>query len=429
MTKPIDHGVRSHSTWSASSTARNWRCSGALALGRTAPPEKESIHAATGTAVHQLAERCLRTGADPFDFEGTIEQTKTRTIDIGDEECESAAVYVGYVRERVAQGGILQIEQRFDLKDLKPPFDAGGTGDAVMYFAAERLLEVADLKNGMGVVDVNENKQLRTYGLGAMLANPDLDVERIRVTIVQPRAPHEDGRIRSEEFDLAELIEWTSELLVRMKLSKQAQDELDLVESGQTTMTFDEWCKKWLTPGSCAFCPNAPCPAQNALALESAGVWLDEDEKPQIKFRPATMTPEALAQALDAIPMIEDWIKAVRGRAHNVAESGVTVPGWQLADKIGIRVLGENNEKFEQEKAVAILRDKLHLTDDEIFAPRKIRTVKQLEIAVGPTRAALIQPLTIRPLKGTNLVSTAKSTRPPAKSKAERFLDAPDETD
>ena len=56
-----DHGAREHSTWSASATARNVQCPGALTLGRGVP-EKSSIHADTGTAVHQIAEKCLRTG-------------------------------------------------------------------------------------------------------------------------------------------------------------------------------------------------------------------------------------------------------------------------------------------------------------------------------------------------------------------------------
>ncbi len=423
----LDHGTRDHARWSASSTARNWRCSGALALARYAPPEKESIHAATGTAVHQLSERCLRTGADPFDFEGTIEKTKQRDIDIGMDECESAAMYVSYVRERVAEGGELQIEQRFKLDALNTPFDAGGTGDAVIYYRALKLLEVVDLKNGMGIVDVNENKQLRTYGLGAALANPDMDIDTIKVTIVQPRAPHEDGKIRSESFDMAELIEWTSALLGRMKLSKQAEIEMDAIDIGDP-VAFNAWADKWLTPGSCAFCPNAPCPAQTKLALAAADVWLDKEQKAEIKLNPATMSPQALGKALDMIPMLEDWVKAIRGRAHNVAEGGIEIPGWQLAEKIGNRVLGEKNEKFDEATTVALLRDKLHFTDDEIFAPRKVRTVAQLEIAIGKDRKDLLTSHTIRPVKGTNLVSSAKTTRPAVKAKADRWLETEADT-
>jgi hypothetical protein len=79
------------------------------------------------------------------------------------------------------------------------------------------MLEVVDLKGGRGVVvEVKGNPQLRTYALGAMLANPGIDVSHVQVTIVQPRAPHKDGRIRSERFHVADLVEWTAELMAAM---------------------------------------------------------------------------------------------------------------------------------------------------------------------------------------------------------------------
>jgi hypothetical protein len=412
----VDHGARDHATWSASATARNWQCPGALALSTAAPPQKESLSAATGTAVHQISERCLRTGADPEAFLDTIEKTKEREIEITEDEVNSAAEYVRFVRSRVSAGGQLQIEQKFSLVDLAPPFDAGGTGDAVLHFPAERSLEVVDLKNGMGVVDVTENKQLRTYALGAMLANPGLDVETITVTIVQPRAPHKDGRIRSETFDVAELIEWTAELLAKMNLSKQACDEYDAI--GGNTVLFDEWAAKWLKPGKCSFCPaEGFCPALRRQALDAAGVWLDEAEQPRLHNAPGEMSAEKLGQTLDMLELIENWIKAVRAHAHTMAEHGTAIPGYQLVEKIG-------NRKWaaDEEKVVADLKTVAGLTPDEIY-DRKLRSVAQIEKVLGAKRKDKISNMWMRPVTGTNLASTAKSTRPAVKSKAEQFLE------
>lgn len=413
-----DHGDRDHATWAASSTARNWHCSGALALSRAAPPQKESIHAATGTAVHQIAERCLRTGADPAAFLDTVEKTKEREIEIGEDEVNSAAEYVQYVRGRLADtgDGTLQIEQRFSLADLGPPFDAGGTGDAVVYVPERRSLEIVDLKNGMGVVDVSENKQLRTYALGAMLANPGLDVETITVTIVQPRAPHKDGRIRSETFHVADLIEWTAELLAKMGQSKQACDEYDAI--GGNRVLFDEWAEKWLTPGKCSFCPaEGFCPALRKKALDAASVWLDDADQPRIANAPGELSPEALGQTLDMLEMIENWIKAVRAHAHTMAEQGATIPGYQLVEKIG-------NRKWaaDEAKIIADLKSVAGLTEDEIF-DRKVRSVAQIEKVLGAKRKDKIASMWSRPITGTNLASTAKSTRPAVKPKAEQFLE------
>ncbi|SEG64333.1 DUF2800 domain-containing protein [Bosea lathyri] len=421
----VDHGARDHATWAASSTARNWHCSGALALSRAAPPQKESIHAATGTAVHQIAERCLRTGADPAAFLDTVEKTKEREIEIGEDEVNSAAEYVNYVRgvayrladELLLQDDkIVQVEQRFSLAELDTPFDAGGTGDAVLYTPPTRHLEIVDLKNGMGVVDVSENKQLRTYALGAMLANPGLDVETITVTIVQPRAPHKDGRIRSETFHVAELIEWTAELLAKMGQSKQACDEYDAL--GGNTVLFDEWAEKWLKPGKCSFCPaEGFCPALRKKALDAAAVWLDDLEQPRIANAPGEMSPEKLGQTLDLLEMIENWIKAVRAHAHTMAEHGATIPGYQLVEKIG-------NRKWaaDEAKIIADLKTVAGLTDDEIY-DRKVRSVAQIEKVLGAKRKDKISNMWMRPVTGTNLASTTKSTRPAVKSKAEQFLE------
>ena len=38
------------------------------------------------------------------------------------------------------------VEQRFSLADLNPPFDAGGTGDAVVYLPAEKRLEITSMR-------------------------------------------------------------------------------------------------------------------------------------------------------------------------------------------------------------------------------------------------------------------------------------------
>jgi len=62
------HYTRAHATWAASATAANWHCPGRIAMSTMAGEEKESIYAATGTAVHQIAEKCLRQNIDAIAF-------------------------------------------------------------------------------------------------------------------------------------------------------------------------------------------------------------------------------------------------------------------------------------------------------------------------------------------------------------------------
>lgn len=415
----VDHGDRSHSTWAASATARNWNCAGALTLAQFAPPQKESIHSARGTACHQIAEKCLRTGVDASSFLETVEKTKEHDIEIDEELVNSAQEYVDYVAD-VSVCGIhpLWIEQKFDLSPLGTPFDAGGTADAVIYNPDEKLLEIVDLKNGMGVVDVNENPQLRTYGLGALLKHQGLDVERIRVTIVQPRAPHKDGRIRSETFHVADLVEWTADLLAAMRRSKQAMDEFEAAKGN--TVVLDEWNAKWLKPGKCTFCPvEGSCPALKRDALSVAKVWFDDMGDARLGNEALDTSPEALARDLDMIPMLEDWIKARRAFAHSQAETGVEIPGWQLADKIGNRKWG-----LPDASIVAALQNEAGMAVDDIYAEPKLKSPAQLEKVLGAKRKALIEPFVVREITGTNLVSTSKTSRPPAKSTAAKYFEA-----
>lgn len=436
------HHERGHSTWSASATERNWTCSGALAMTTLAGPEKESEHSAKGSAAHELAEKCLRSKADAIDFLGTIVKTKHHEIEIDEELANSAQMYVDYVRQTLSDSetgavcpgdcALLAIEQNVSLSKLNPPFDAGGTGDAVILSPSLGLVEVVDLKNGMGVVNVNENKQLRTYGLGSLLAMRDEDAARfdmVKVTIVQPRAPHKDGRIRSETFHVADLIDWTHELMKAMHRSKVALDEFEQI--GGNRVKFDEWAEKWLTPGACKFCPaEGFCPKlrQKALSVapETAQKWFEDPSAvtlPDLDLAkakgnaPELQSPEALGHVLDGLEMLEDWIKALRSHAHAEAERGNPPTGWQLSDKIG-------NRKWaaDEAKVVSDLKAKLKLTDEQIYQ-RKLSSPSQIEKIIGAKRKDEIKNMWSNPVTGTNLVSVAKSTRPAAKSKIEQHFE------
>lgn len=398
-----DHSSRGHAEWSASATARNWTCAGAIALNSRNPkPEIESEASAWGTACHEISEYCLRDNLDADHFIGMRAETKQRKIEVDEELAETAQVYVDYVRAGIdkSAGGMFKLEQNFSLASLQPPFEAGGTADAVIHFPAVKLLEVIDLKGGRGVVEAADNKQLRTYALGAVMANPGIDVERVTVTIVQPRAPHKNGRIRSETFHIADLVEWTADLLAAMNRSKEASDVFD-------TMPFAAWWSKYLTPGNCKFCSSeGSCPALEQRALDAAGVWFNDLDQPQISNAPDTGTPEKLASDLDVLDMIADWINARRAYAHQQADSGVEIPGYILVPKQGREKWKEGTEDIVRTAAA-----KAKLADDKYLNPAKLKTPKQIRKALGVKYEKLVEGLSITPSEGANLVRADKTTR------------------
>ena len=216
MNSTPDHAARGHSRWSASASARNFACPGALALIEASGVEdRESEAAAWGTVCHQIAERCLRSGADAAAHIGETVKTENFTFRFDDEMAECTQVFLEYVRGRLDEyladtsivdwddpnatpPATLLVEQYFDLSTpLGLPIEAGGTGDAVLLFPAWNMVEVVDLKTGKKWVDAEGNPQTRHYGLGAALSNKG-GWSKIRTTIVQPRVG--DNCVRSEDF-------------------------------------------------------------------------------------------------------------------------------------------------------------------------------------------------------------------------------------
>lgn len=437
------HGERAHATWSASSTSRNWNCAGALALGATVEQlDIESEAAAWGTACHQISEKCLKSGKDAESLIGTMEKTKRFSFEVDDELANTAQVYIDYVRGRMAEykaetssDAELYIEERFSLADLEPPFDAGGTGDAVMIFPAWELIEVVDLKGGRGIkVDVNENKQLRTYALGAMLKHPGRKISKVMSTVVQPRMG--DGLPKSETYSTIDLLEWTMELTDRMDLSAEAMRAYADIKGD---LTRDAWADKYVVAGDhCTFCPAAGvCPALEKKALAVADAFFNNDGQVAVRNQPSELSPQRLADVLDGADLLTGWLNAVRALATRLAQTGTDIENpatgakYILTDRIGHR-------KFAGDFPVEGLK-KIGIGSDDIYVPA-MRSPAQLEKHLGSKRLkeavtievkgqAVTKPrkdwladLIHKPITGQSLVSANKTTRPAVKSAAEKFF-------
>lgn len=418
-----DHGTRSHATWSASATARNWNCSGALALGATVEKlDVESEAAAWGTACHKLSELCLIGNGAAADSIGDTIKTKQHEFVVDEEMADTAQQYVDYVRQQ--RGGLMHtgaknalwIEERFSLAKLDPPFDAGGTCDAIIYNPDEKLLEVVDLKGGRGLkVDANDNKQLRTYALGALLKHPDLDVVKVKSTIVQPRIG--DGKPRSETYHVSDLMEWTHELLQKMSYAKAAETLLSEVKG---PLMMEAWGDEWLEAGShCTFCPAAAiCPKLEQRAMGVANAFFNDTGAVVTRNQPSELDPSRIAQVLDGADDLQNWLNAVRALATRMAETGTEIPGYHLADRIGHR-------KWKGEEAATCnALAELGLADD--MYETKLRSPAQIEKSVGTKLMKALRTefdaLIHKPITGRSLVSSAKSTRPAVKSTAEAFF-------
>jgi len=406
-----DHGARDHATWSASASDRRWGCPGSLVMEAEGPPDKESEAAAWGTVCHEMADISLRDGSDAIAHLGTTRKTKEHTFVVDEEMVETTQAYVDYVRQ-AAKGAVLLVEQKFSLDSLGTPFPAGGTSDAVIL--RDESIEVVDLKGGRGVVvEAEGNKQLRTYALGAVLANPG-PYRTVKVTIVQPRAPHPDGRIRSEEFHVADLIDWTGELLEAMQAAYDAR-----LDFGKDRFV------NYLSPGNhCTFCKaRATCPALASRALEEAHTFF-QPETGKLSTPPA---PESLGVAqivriLDHADMISNWLNAVRAYAQDLAEMGVEVTDGNSTYVLTPKRATRKWNTEDQQMLVAALQLCTDRDEAEFYDEPKLLTPAKVEKLLGKKGYEAVKHLVSQESSGLNLTRADKTTRGAVVAPAKQFF-------
>lgn len=342
------------------SKAHRWmRCPGSIAF-EASIPDTPSAYAEEGTQAHEMAAWILQ-GMTPF----------TDDVDM----LEHVSVYVDYVR-REAEGHQLLVEQIVDYSDVIDVEDSFGTSDAVIL--AGDTIKVIDLKYGMGVrVDATENEQLQLYALGALEVFGLVgDFKTVKMAIVQPRLDH----ISEWEISVEDLRAFGSEALGCAKIAARFIDSVVSVDA--------------LHPGpkQCRFCKaKAICPALLAEVQDAVGADFDNLDADDIKTAPMGMGPNHLGQALAAVPLIEDWCKAVRAKAEAELLAGREVAGFKL-------VQGRNGaRKWGNEKEAEATLKKMKLKVEEMYDLKLITPPAAEKLAkagvIGPRQWPALQGL------------------------------------
>lgn len=303
-----------HSRLGASKAHRWMACPGSV-TATDGIEETPSEYAEEGTAAHNLLEQWLRDppGVSLFqeeepdgEMEAAVRVAYDHVLDRMSEIDDDELYPDGEVR--------VMIEQQFDLAPLNPPEPMYGTTDVALWYEPTRHLEVIDYKHGQGVVvDAVGNVQLRYYALGAVL-EVGKRPNTIRVTIVQPRAYHPDGPIRSEDLTWDELVQFKTQLMDAARAT-QAPDAPRV-------------------PGShCRFClAAARCPARMELANEVVrGVF---EPVPEVEPLPAPgrLTDAELAFVLEHMQDIRNWFSAIEGEVTDRLLLTGSFPGWKLVE-------------------------------------------------------------------------------------------------
>jgi hypothetical protein len=345
-------------------------------------PNFSSAFAAEGTAAHYIAAQCLRDRGSPDRWLGKKAKVEGYAIKLDAELIEAVQEYLDDIISRRQPGDIEFIEQSFTpaLKKLHPKF--GGSGDFVMFRPPTRLLLVEDYKHGAGVpVDVDDNKQLKKYALGALLTNPEFNADKVEIRIGQPRCDHEQGRFRSYTFDALDLLDYAADLVQGAKRTEEFG--ADLVPSKKAC----KWC-----PANAA--NKCPAVAKQTHALVKA------DFSP---VEVARYSKEQIAEFLEKAPLVEARISAVREFAYQMACKGEDIPGWKLVDKRATR-----KWKNDAEAMATFATIPGALKEPELRSPA------QMEKLLGKKKfTALVADYVVKESSGHTLAPVA-DPRPPA---------------
>lgn len=392
-----DESPNVHSTFSPSGSSRWLLCPGSIKMEKMLKQESgTSSYAAEGTAVHELSAHCLLFDKNPHDLEGET----FYDIEITKEMTNGAETYVDYVRMLdSATSHNSNVERLIDLSFLHP--NTFGTADAVCYDEEEKMVDVVDLKYGKGVVvEVKENTQLMIYAIGVVkqLLDNGHDVKRIKLHIVQPRAPHTDGPIRTWELGIEDL----------RKFAKHVKAKITDACSNNPTINPGESQCRW-----CRAAPICKPLAKHNLSLAQAEFSEFMNNSPKELVSPNALTPEQISKILKHSKLFEEWLKAVAIYAKVELDQGRQIPGYKL-------VYGRSNRKWKSEDDVLKLLIELGYNEDDYYS-KKFVSPNQAEQLLGKRKKELKE-LIYKPVGNVTLAPESDS-RPPVDPSANAQAD------
>jgi hypothetical protein len=384
-----------HSPKGASSAERWMNCpgSGVLLKKLDLPETEEQDYRAEGLAMHEAAAHCLENWLDTWEIVG---QTFHGVV-IDKVMADSVQIYLDFCRP-LMDGATVYIEKRIGGDPAKRPHpDFYGTVDFSAY--GPEILDITDLKGGEGIiVEPEENPQMKYYAYGIILeriaAGVKVRSDRIvRLSIVQPRAFHYDGPIRTWETTVGEIIHWAENELI------------PAMERAEFDVTLDPG--KW-----CRFCPaKLFCPMLQGLF----GAAAKADASHLANFGQKRLSLEY--GQLDAVNF---YIKAMKDEVYRRNMLGNTVPGTKLVLKKSNRIFRDHVVFDDTPEPMPIEFYLKNQLGDAIYTKPELKTPAEIE-KLGPAAKKIVQSTSYMPNNG---LTVALDSDPKPGVKVEKAADA-----
>lgn len=349
--------MNAHVTLSPSRRPRFGACPGSVREEARYPDEPSGQAAAEGTHDHTLLEHCIKTLTDPLTLVGTSMTDHEGNFMIDRERAARVNVAWEYVQSKTTadKNAVVYSETRVDPRSLVHRQDMSGTVDIQIHTYG--AVEVIDYKGGMAPVEPDD-PQLQQYAVG-VLAQHFFSLEQFTLTVIQPKLTLKGlPAIRSKSFTKRDVLGWVE----------------DLIREGHAVDAPDAP----LVPGErqCKYCKHrTACSARAQTAMNAVGMMFGSVEKPvetqvqsvpavgelsqQAAARdPATMTGQQIREALEAAPLIRQFLEGVEKEAEKRLTAGQSVPGLKLVNGRGSRKWNLDDEQIvEKLKGMGIPKD------------------------------------------------------------------------
>jgi len=351
-----------HARFSPSKLPRIIQCPGSVKLIEALNAEQTSSSAAEeGTYLHGVVAGHLLAGL------GTITRPLHEDLKKHQEykdACEDILFWVSQLHaQHAGLAPMTYVEHRVSLASLAVPHDCeylrdvAGTADYI--FICAGTLYVCDWKFGRGVVVEPDSDQLKAYAAGALAAFPGI-CNKVVLTIIQPRIPFDP--VKSVEYTVEDINRWVRYDLV------PALNKIDLeVPYLCPSEKACKWCPLAKDPSKCR--ARYEMAQQVASDVFSVFAKLPQNQPQNIDL----VTPEELSELMQKIPMLDQYIKDIKGYALHQVASGRGIPGYKVVRGRSLRKwVDEEQAQHALELAGYELED---LSEVKFYSPAQVEKV------------------------------------------------------